>query len=272
MHNQKYLSLSLVLTLSAFTGCGSDSSNVVNNPRNPFGAGPAAVSLSTNGGIVASGDMGSAGSYAILAKTGISNVTGSNITGHIAVSPAAASYITGFSLNAQPGNVYSTSSSVTGNVYAANYAVPTPSNLTTSVGSMETAYNNAAGRIPVDYNELATGNIGSLNLAPGLYKWTNTVTAPVDVTLTGSATDVWIFQIAGNLELASGVRITLAGGALPENIYWQVAGQVIMGTSSHFEGIILCKTAVTMRTLATMNGRIFAQTAVVLDNNVITEP
>lgn len=273
MTNKKYLSLTCILSLSALLGCGSDvTGSGINNPRNPFGAGPAAVSLSTSGSLTSPGDMGSGGNYVILAKSGISNVTGSNITGDIGVSPAAESYLTGFSLNADPSNVFSTSGSVTGQVFAANNAVPTPTNLTTSIGTIETAYTTAAGRNPPDFTELASGNLGSLNLAPALYKWSGNVTVPLNLTLTGSATDVWIFQIAGNLSLESGVMITLAGGALPENIYWQVAGAVTLKTSSQFKGIILCKTSVTMQTLARLDGRIFAQTAVVLDDNVITEP
>jgi hypothetical protein len=267
MNSKNIFSMIAIMSLSLFNGCGNkESGSGVYNPRNPNGFGPAALSLNPTNG------LGSAENYVVMAKTGISNVTGSNITGNIAVSPAAASYITGFALVADATNVFSISSSVTGNVYAADYAVPTPSNLTTAIGSMETAYTDAAGRNPPDFNELATGNLGSMNLAPGLYKWTNNVTAPLNFTLTGSATDIWIFQIAGNLSLASGVSITLAGGALPQNIYWQVAGQVTLGTSSHFEGIILCKTAVTLDTLASINGRIFSQTAVSLDDNVITEP
>ncbi|MBC7537664.1 MAG: DUF3494 domain-containing protein [Bacteriovorax sp.] len=266
-------STALTFSLVALIGCGTDSNgSLVFNPRNPFGAGPAAVSLSKTGSTNIPGDMGSAGSYVILAKTGISNVTGSVITGDIGVSPAAESYITGFSLVADATNVFSTSSSVVGKVYSANSAVPTPTNLTTAIGTVETAYTNAAGRNPPDFNELSTGNLGGLNLVPGLYKWTNNVNISTDVTITGSATDVWIFQVAGNLTMASAVNITLAGGALPENIYWQVAGAVTIGTTSHFEGIMLCKTAVVFGNLATMNGRIFAQTAVNLDNNTIHQP
>ena len=216
--------------------------------------------------------MGSSGSYVILAKTGISNVIGSTITGDVGVSPAAESYITGFSLVADATNVFSTSSSVVGKVYSSNSAVPTPSNLTSAMGTVETAYSIAAGRTPPDYTELASGNLGGLNLIPALYKWSSNVIIPTDVTITGSATDVWIFQISGNLTMSSGIRITLAGGALPKNIYWQVAGKVTLGTTSHFEGIIMCKTAVEVQTLATLNGRISAQTAVTLDNNTITKP
>ncbi len=269
----------LLLTLFFAIGCGGNSGSSSsspglhvpkNNPQNLLGEGPAPVSLASSG--LTSEDMGSAGAYVILAKAGISNVTGSAITGDIGVSPAAATYITGFSLVADATNVFATSIAVTGKVYAANYAVPTPSNLTTAVGAMETAYTDAAGRSDPDFTELATGDISGLTLEPGLYKWGTSVSMNSNITIEGSATDVWIFQIAGDLSMASGVSITLAGGALPKNIFWQVAGQVDILTSAHFEGIILCMTAVNMQTSASMNGRIFAQTAVSLEDNAITKP
>jgi hypothetical protein len=227
-----------------------------------------AVSLAYSGKTAT--NLGSAGAYVILAKTGVSNTGGSAIDGNVGVSPAAASYITGFSLVG--AGAYATSIYVNGKVYAANYAVPTPTNLTTAIGSMETAYNNAAGRSDPDFNELSSGDIGGLTLEPGLYKWSSAVTMPMNVTLSGTATDVWIFQVAGNLSMDAGVSIIMAGGALAENVYWQVAGQVDLFASSHFEGIILCKTAVNMKTSATMNGRIFAQTQVTLQDNDVVQP
>src|SRR5208337_515202 len=101
-------------------------------------------------------------------------------------------------------------------------------------------------------------------LSPGLYKWTSTVTLPSDVTIAGSATDVWIFQISGDLTMSSAVNVTLSGGAQAKNIFWQVAGQATLGTTSHFEGIVLSMTGITFQTGASMNGRALAQTAVVL--------
>ena len=151
-------------------------------------------------------------------------------------------------------------------------ADPTPINLTTAVNNMITAYNDAAGRPSPDFSELGTGNIGGKTLAPGLYKWTSTVTLPSDVTISGSASDVWIFQIAGDLTMSSAVNVTLSGGAQAKNIFWQVAGQATLGTTSHFEGIILSMTGITFQTGASMNGRALAQTAVVLDGNIITQP
>jgi hypothetical protein len=214
--------------------------------------------------------LGAAGNYVILAKTAVNNNPTSAVTGDIGLSPAAASFITGFSLTAATG--YATSSQVTGNVYAADQAAPTPINLTTAVSDMQTAYTDAAGRVSPDFGELGTGNIGGMTLAPGLYKWTNTVTMPTSLTISGSATDVWIFQISGDLTMSSAVNITLTGGALPKNIFWQVAGTVTIGTTAHFEGVILSKTGITLQTGASMNGRALAQTAVILDANAVTKP
>ena len=109
-------------------------------------------------------------------------------------------------------------------------------------------------------------------ITPGLYKWTNTVTMPSNVTISGGANDVWIFQIAGNLSMSSAVNITLIGGAQAKNIFWQVAGEATFGTTSHFEGIVLSMTGITLQTGASMNGRALAQTAVILDANTIVIP
>ena len=91
--------------------------------------------------------------------------------GDIGVSPAAATYITGFGLIMDASNQFSTSSLVTGKVYAAVYAVPTPVKMTTAVSDMQIAYTNAAGRKLPDFTELGGGNIGGKTLTPGLYKW-----------------------------------------------------------------------------------------------------
>ncbi len=215
-------------------------------------------------------DLGAAGNYVILAKTAISNISTSAVTGDLGLSPAATSYVTGLSLTNATG--YATSAQVTGKIYAADMADPTPITLTTAVNNMITAYTDAAGRTTPDFSELGTGNIGGMTLTPGLYKWTNTVTLPSDITISGSSTAVWIFQIAGDLTMSNAVNITLIGGAQAKNIFWQVAGTATLGTTSHFEGIILSQTAVTIQTGASFHGRALAQTAVVLDGNAVTQP
>ena len=216
--------------------------------------------------------LGSAVNYVILAKTGVSTVPDSVVTGDVALSPAAASFITGFSLTADSTNVFSTSTQVTGKIYAADYTDPTPINLTTAVLDMEAAVADAAGRPTPDFLELGTGAIGGMTLAPGLYKWTGTVTIPTNVTIMGSASDVWIFQISGDLTMASATNVFLSGGALAKNIFWQVAGTVAVGTTAHFEGIILSQTGITLETGSSMNGRALAQSAVTLQVATVTQP
>lgn len=215
-------------------------------------------------------NLRSAENFVILAKTAINNNPTSAITGDIGISPAAATFITGFSLVDATG--YATSAQVTGNLYAADMAAPTPTNLTTAVNDMILAYDEAAGRSNPDFNELGNGNIGGETLVAGLYKWTNTVIAPTNLVISGSATDIWIFQIAGDLTVSSGVNITLSGGAKAENIFWQVAGEVSLGTTSNFKGIVLCMTGITLQTEAVFTGRALAQTAVILDANAVTQP
>jgi hypothetical protein len=160
---------------------------------------------------------------------------------------------------------------VTGSVFAADYAPPTPFNLTGSVADMQLAFTDASGRAP-DVTELGAGNIGGLTLVPGVYKWGTGLLIPTDLTLTGTATDVWIFQVAQDLNLSNATNVVLSGGALPKNVFWQVTGLVAVGTTAHMQGNILCATSITLGTGATLDGRLLAQTAVVLDTNTVVEP
>jgi hypothetical protein len=220
-------------------------------------------------------NLGTAGNFAILAKTGISRAgsAGTMVTGDIGVSPVALTSITGFSVTLV--GTYATSDYVTGYIYAADMDVPTPSNMTTAVGDMETAFTDAAGRTLPDFTELGAGNISGMTLEPGLYKWgTNVLITNAGVTISGSDTDVWIFQIAQNLIVDNAAIVTLSGGALPENIFWQVAGgtSVAIGTTAQFKGVVLAQKAITLNTGAAVKGRLLAQSAVTLDGNAVTEP
>lgn len=258
------LAVSTVYTATITTGAKDLAGNALAaNTVWSFTTGTVAAALGTV-------NLGSSINYVILAKTAITNISTTAITGDLGLSPAATSYITGFALTDATG--YATSAQITGKIFAADMAAPTGINLTTAVEDMITAYNDAAGRPFPDFNELSAGNIGGKTLAPGLYKWTNTVTAPASFSISGSATDIWIFQIAGDLSVSNAVNVTLSGGALAKNIFWQVAGEATFGTTSHFEGIILSQTGITFRTGASLKGRALAQTAVVLDANTVVKP
>ena len=119
---------------------------------------------------------------------------------------------------------------------------------------------------------MGAGNIAGLTLVPGLYKWGTGVSLPGTVTLTGGANDVWIFQVAQNLTVGNGAIVTLSGGALAKNVFWQVAGQATLGTTADFKGIILSKTLISFNTGAQITGRALAQTAVTLNATTVTNP
>ena len=216
-------------------------------------------------------ELGVAGKFVILSKSGISTVPPTDITGNIGVSPIAASAITGFSLNADATNVFSTSSQVTGRVYAADFVSPTPAGMTSAVSDMETAFVDAAGRAP-GVTELGAGDIGGMTISPGVYAWSSAVLMPTSITLKGTSTDIWIFQIAQGLDLSTNAAVTLTGGAEAKNVFWQVSEGVNLGSAAHLEGVVLAGTAITLGSTASVNGRLLSQTAVTLINNTIVGP
>lgn len=216
-------------------------------------------------GDLATVNLGVAGDFVILSKTGITSVFKSSIKGDIGTSP-----ITGAAM-------VLSCAEVTGSIFSVDAAGPgckttSATMLTSAIGDMQTAYTDAAGRSNPDYLNLGAGTIGGKTLLPGLYKWSSSVNIPTDITISGSPTDIFIFQVAGTLKMSSGVRVTLEGGAMAKNIFWVVSDAVTFGTTSHFEGNILGQTGINMQTGATMNGRMLAQTAVTLQMNSVTKP
>jgi hypothetical protein len=246
---QQLTSSMAVLLLVA---CGSVTGRAASNEDN--GSGPVPVTL------------GMAGTFAILSKTGITDVYASKIVGDVGTSP-----ITGAALLLTCGEV-------SGRTYTVDAAGPLPcvvtdaTFLTAAVNDMGFAYDDAAGRLYPDVTELGAGEIGGLTLEPGLYKWGTGVLITTDVTLAGGPNDVWILQVAGTLNQGNATRVTLAGGARAENIFWQVAGAVTIGTTAHFEGVVLAKTMIAVNTGASVTGRLLAQTAVTLQMNAVTQP
>lgn len=258
-YQQRLVLLSAPILLVALVGCGGQ--GLPTSSR----LGPEAVNLRLSG------------NFAILADTGISNATfPAAITGHIAVGPGVTSTaITGFALVYPSESPSSTSAQVTGQVYAFDYAPPTPNNVTAAATDMLAAYDDAAGRVLPNVLDLGGGIIGGVTLTPGLYKWGTNVTLPfgTNLTLTGGPNDVWIFQISGTLTTGAATNVILAGGAKAKNIFWQVAGSsVTLGANAHFEGVVLAKFAINLGNQASVNGRLLAQTAVNLDQNTVVRP
>jgi hypothetical protein len=238
------------------TGAGGDSAP--DAITSPVGVGPAPVLL------------GTAGQYVVLAMSAVTSVPTTAVTGDIGLSPAAASFITGFTLT-KAGTKF-TAPEVTGSLFAADNDPPTPINLTVAITNMQTAYTDAAGRPTPTMLDQGAGTIGGLTFPPGLYKWGSSVTIPADIMIAGAPNDTWIFQITGDLKMSSAKSMKLSGGAKAKNIVWQVAGLVDFGTTSHAEGVVLSQTAITLETGASINGRLLAQTAVTINAGTVVTP
>jgi hypothetical protein len=225
--------------------------------------------------------------FAVLARTTITDVSTSSITGNVGLSGG-----TGFAIKPSCSELTGTNK-----IYDVDgtYAGGFDSNVSclmagpganktlvdNAVLDMGTAYGDAAGRTLPDGTNLGAGvsdkDIGGLTFAPGLYKWDNSVLINSDVSLSGGASDVWIFQIAGDLSVDSkgtiplGIKVLLSGGAKAENIFWQVGGGTgaTLGTYSTFNGTILSAKQVVLLTGAVLNGRALADSQVVLQKNTI---
>jgi hypothetical protein len=247
------------LTVSAGAGTGVSGA----------GVGPAPVdllSITTN-------------NFAILTKTGITN-TGSHsstITGNIGSSPIGGSAMDNVFCSEITGSIFGVDATYVGSgsqvCYHGNPPAANKTLVDNAVLDIGTAFADAASRAP-DYTELGAGAIGGMTLPAGVYKWGTGVSILTDVYLSGGPNDVWIFQISQDITMASAAKVTLLGGALAKNIFWQVSGGtgVALGTTSHFEGVILAAKAITVNTGASANARFLSQTAVTLDANAVTAP
>ena len=209
-------------------------------------------------------NLGTAGGFAILSESGITDVPTSAITGNIGTSPITGASITGL-----------TCAEVTGIIYTVDATGPPcrvvdPARLTTAVGDMMTAYTDAAGRA-CGTSEGVT-NLSGQTITTGVYCWTGTLAVTGSFTISGSSSDVFIFQIPGTLTVSNGVVLTLIGGAIPSNIFWQVGGATTIGTTVSFQGVILDATNIAMQGGASLTGRALAQTAVTLIMNTVNAP
>ncbi len=217
-------------------------------------SGPAAVNLGTNV------------NFTLLAGSEITTTGGGTVTGDAGVSPAAGS------------TIGLTDAQVNGIIYAVDDAGPSgsinnPTLLTAAKGDLTIAYNDARDRTPVPVGPFLNpgsppGNIGGLNLVPGLYKFTTEAHIEgSDLTLTGGPDDVWIFQVGSALIVgADGRKVILAGGAQARNVFWQVGTSATIGTFAEFKGTIMADQAITLDTSSVLVGRALARIAHVVFN------
>jgi hypothetical protein len=200
--------------------------------------------------------LGTACSFGILGATPVVSSVGPTIvTGDVGIWPAKS--ITGF----PPGTL-------TGTEHPGDAAAMK------AQGDLTTAYNFAAAAAG---GQVLTADIGGKTLAPGVYKTTSaqpSLGITGNLTLSGPASGVWIFQIVSTLTTAAGnSQVIMAGGATAHNVFWQVGSSATLGTNTIFQGTIMAHASITVTTGATLNGRALASTgAVTLDSNPVNVP
>jgi hypothetical protein len=197
--------------------------------------------------------LGSAGTFAVLAASTVTNTGPTIVNGNLGVWPGTA--VTGFNA---PGEV-------NGTIYAGTIA---PQH---AQASLAIAYNDAAGRTLGAVG--VAGDLGGQTFGPGLYKSTSTLAITGDLTLdaNGDRNAVFIFQIGSGLTVATGGRVVLSGGAKAANVFWQVGSSATLGTYSAMKGTVMAYASITIAAGATLDGRALAQhAAVTLDSNAVT--
>jgi len=190
-------------------------------------------------------NLQTAGNFAVLAGGGIVSAdAGTTIVGNVGSSPTPT--VTGL-----------LASQVTGTLYTAANAV-----LTTAQSDLTAAYVDAAGRPSCTALTGALGTGTNANLGPGLYCYSSSALLNGTLTLTGSSTDVWIFQIGSTLTTATGATVAFAGGASPCNVYWQVGSSATIETGNTFAGNIMALASITLNG-GSLSGRALARNGTV---------
>jgi len=249
----KPLTWFMALVLAALVaGCGGGGGG---------GAAPALTSVCAGAGCV---PLGTAGNFVILAETAITDsVAGTTaVTGDVGVHDSGAN-IVGL-----------TCAEVTGAVHDTDGAGPAPCSAA-DVAGLDTAATDAgdaaANGADITLHPPVTTDVDpGPNVGPGVYAFTGAATIGNRV-LTGSATDIWIFQIGGALDHPAGTAVTLAGGAKAKNVFWVVGGGTNIGAGATLEGVVLSNGAITLGAGAIANGRLLTGAAVTLATSTVTQ-
>jgi len=205
-------------------------------------------------------DLGTASSFAILAGSAVTFTGPMNtVVGDVGVWP-------GTSITGAPANL-----SLTGAIHN-NDAVAQQAQ-----SDVTTAYGAAAGAATTTVLNTTNNQLGGLTLVSGVYQFGHGDIANLVGTLTldgqGAADALFIFQATSDFITASGSSISLINGADACNVFWQVSSSATLGSSSHFEGVILALTSITLDSGVAVNGHLFARNGLVslINDTVISE-
>jgi hypothetical protein len=196
--------------------------------------------------------LGTAGSFAVLAGSGITNTGPTTITGDVGTFPTPS--MTGF------GSV-----TLHGTDHAGDAVTQQAKT------DLTTAYNTAVAATPTT---AVPTELGGSTLTPGVYGGpTLGITGTLTLNTLGDPNAVFVFKAGSTLITAASSSVIVLNGATACNVFWQVGSSATLGTGSRLVGTVLAATSITAGTGATVQGRLLASNgAVTLDTNTITRP
>jgi hypothetical protein len=188
----------------------------------------------------------------VLGNATVTNTGNSVVTGSVCTAPGIA--ITGF----PPGQTIPTGQLHLNDSIAA------------SDHSDATTLFNAITALTCDTN-LTGQDLGTLILTPGVYCFDTSAGLTGTLVLNGSVTDKWYFKIGTTLTTAAASNVTLTGGAVAGNVYWQIGSSGTFGANTAFQGQVIALTSLTLGNLTSNHGRLWVLNAAVgLDDNTIS--
>lgn len=211
----------------------------------------AAFALAGGAGATATAvPLASAGSFAILAGSGITNTGPTTVTGDVGTFPTTSV-------------VGSASLTINGTNHAGDGVTQQ------AKADLVAAYTNAAAQGPTSP---IAADLGGQTLNPGVYNSASAIGLTGALTLNGGGDPnaVFVFQAGSSLTTGSASQVNLINGAQSCNVFWQVGSSATLGTGSRFLGTIIALTSITVTTGVTIDGRVLARNgAVTLDTDTI---
>jgi len=191
-------------------------------------------------------NLGSAGSFAVMATASISSTGPVVINGNVGLAP-------GTSQGIPPAQV-------NGTIHVNDPIV------TQAQADLLAAFNDATSRST--NAQTLPGNMGGLTFTPGLYVNSTSVLISgagpnnnVTLDAQGDPNAVFIFKMGSTLTTGVGSQVILAGGAKASHVFWQVATSATIDVGSIFQGDVLAATSITINTGAAVTGSMFSGAA-----------
>jgi type VI secretion system secreted protein VgrG len=194
---------------------------------------------------------GSAGNFAVLGGSVVTNAGSTTITGDLGVYPGTA--ISGSGMITLTGTVH-----------------PGDTVAQQAQADALTAFNALAAQ-PVTTN-LTGQDLGGKTLSPGVYSFSSSAQSTGTLTLNFGANpnQSFIFQIGSTLTTVGASIVDVLNGGANSGVYWEVGSSATLGSGTVFAGNILADRSITLDSSAIVCGRAIALTAAVtLDGNTI---